>query len=78
MGKLELKLCTVREKIFCTGPTRAAKAGKISFTGTTSLTNQPRKDPFHFTAVSTASRGHPSQVSLASIPLFPIVFIEPL
>jgi hypothetical protein len=60
------------KKIFCTGPTRAAKAEtKISCTGTTSPMNQPRKIPFSFvlfefpfTSVLTVSRGHTSLVSL--------------
>jgi hypothetical protein len=38
------------------GPTRAAEGRtKISFTGTTSSTNQPRKDPFHLYSLSPHS-----------------------
>jgi len=31
MGTKELKYCTVRKTIFCTGPTRAAKAEQKTF-----------------------------------------------
>ncbi len=42
----KVKKCAVRRIIFCTGLTRGAKAGqKIYCTGTTSPTNQIRKDP---------------------------------
>jgi hypothetical protein len=41
-------LLTVRKTIFCTGPTRATKAGqKISCTRTKSPMNQSRKGPCH-------------------------------
>ncbi len=61
-GTNKVKKCAVRKIIFCTWPTKAAKAGpkiyctgttsptagpKIYCTGTTSPTNQPRKGPFH-------------------------------
>ncbi len=60
----KMKKCAVRKIIFCTGLTRAAKAGqKNPF--------YPRKDPFSyvlqespFISVSTDSRGQPSLVSL--------------
>jgi hypothetical protein len=40
----------------CTGPTRAAKAEQKSpVTGTTSQTDQPRKDPFHLSSLSPNS-----------------------
>ncbi len=38
--------------MFCTVPSRAAKAAKISYTGTTSPTNQSRKDRFHMYSLS--------------------------
>ncbi len=49
-------------KIFCTGPTRAAKVGKkISITGTRSPANQPRKVPFHMYYLSLHLRSVNSQ-----------------
>jgi hypothetical protein len=51
---------------------------KISSTGTTSPTNQPRKDHFHlyslvspFTLVSKASRGHNIRYGLSSLSSIP-------
>ncbi len=52
-GTKEVGKCTMRKPIFCTGPTRAAKAGqKISCTGTASPVNQPRGDSFHLYSLS--------------------------
>jgi hypothetical protein len=56
---IEILYRTVRKKIFCAGPIRAAKAEQpsptISFTGTTSPMNQPRKGPFHLYSLSSQS-----------------------
>ncbi len=58
--------CTVREKIFCTGPTRAAKVGQQFLVPARKV--QPNKEPFHLyswiTWATTVSSGHPSLVSL--------------
>jgi hypothetical protein len=44
------------EKVFCTGLTRAAKAGqKVFCTATASPMNQPWKDPFHLYSLSPHS-----------------------
>jgi hypothetical protein len=62
MGTKELKIVCSEEKIFCTGPTREAKAQQKYQKGPPLfvLFESP------FTSVSTApSRGHPSLVSLA-------------
>ncbi len=63
-----MKKCTARKIIFCTGLTRAAKAGQ-KYIVQSRLTNQ--QGPlsfvlfeFTFTSVSTVSRGHPSLVFL--------------
>jgi hypothetical protein len=49
----KLKKCSVRKTIFCTGPTRAAKARKKIFCiGRRSLRNQPRKNPLHLHSLS--------------------------
>ncbi len=63
------------EKIFCTGPTGAAKAGQKSreMARSAQRTFEPRKDPFNMyvvlletpiASVSTVSRGHPSLITL--------------
>ncbi len=53
MGTNKVKKCAVWKIIFCTWLTRATKAGKkIYCTGTTSPTNQPRKDTFHMCSKS--------------------------
>jgi hypothetical protein len=49
-GLKKMKKRLVRKVIFCTGLTRAAKAGQKS--STTSPTNQPRKDPFPMYSMS--------------------------
>jgi hypothetical protein len=73
MGTNELKLCTVRRKIFYTGPTRAGKAGQKSFVPASQAqrTEPTEEGRFSyvlfdspFTSVSTVSRGHHSLVSL--------------
>jgi hypothetical protein len=54
------------EKILSTRPRRAAKAWtKISRTGTTSQTNQPRKDPFQFVLFLSLRLPQFQQVALA-------------
>jgi hypothetical protein len=71
-GDIGIEIVYGEEKIFCTGPARAAKTNKIC-TGTTSPKNQPGKNPLHLSflcphspqfQVPTVSRGHPSLVSL--------------
>jgi hypothetical protein len=72
MGTNELKLCTLRKKLFYIGPTKAAQGRtKISCTGMKSPTNQPREGPLSFVlfkvpfaSVSTVSMGYPNLVSL--------------
>ncbi len=67
------KVKEVRIKMFCTGLTRAAEAGKkIYFTGTMSQIHQPSKDPFLLYFISlhlpqfqqSGGATHPSLVSL--------------
>ncbi len=60
----ELKQCTVRKKIFCTGSTRARQDKNLFYLP--SPTNQARKGPFNnvllespFTSVSNAQQGPP-------------------
>jgi hypothetical protein len=73
---IELKMCTVRKKICCTGPTiRAAKAEQKSLVPARhALRNQPRKGPFHlssceslFTSVSTLGFKSQQGPSLSSL-----------
>jgi hypothetical protein len=69
---IEIVYNTVRKKIFCTGPTRAAKAEqKYLVLLPTRQGHEPTKEgPLSFVffespfSVSTVSRGHPSLVSL--------------
>jgi hypothetical protein len=74
MGDKGIEIVFVEQKIFCTGPTRAAKAEPKSLVPARQAqrTNQGRT-PYSRTlrvliiSVSTAvSRGHPSLVSLVS------------
>jgi hypothetical protein len=61
-----------RKKIFCTGPTRAAKAEQKSLVPARQAPNEPSKEgPLSFvlfespiTSVSTVGKGHPSLGSL--------------
>jgi hypothetical protein len=75
----------VRQQIFCSGLTRAAKAGQKSLVATqwAQRTNQGRtpwvllESPF--ASVSTVSGGHPSLVSLATYPFCPeFIALAPL
>ncbi len=50
VGANEFKQCTVREKIFCTWPTRAAKVGQKSLVPARKA--QPRKESFHSYSLS--------------------------
>jgi hypothetical protein len=67
MGTNEVKLCTVRKKIFCNGPTGAAKAGQKSLV----MARRAKEGPLSYVlleslmaSVSTVGRGHPSLISL--------------
>jgi len=67
----ELKQCTVRKKIFCTGSTSAAKAGWNIFYWHEKPKEPTKEVPFShllfepsFASVSTVRRGHLSLVSL--------------
>jgi hypothetical protein len=48
MGNNNVKKCTARKILFWIGLVRSTKEGKNYCTGTTSPTNQPRKDPLSF------------------------------
>ncbi len=60
-GDKEIESVWWGKKIFCAGMTRACQGRpKISCTGTTSPTNQPRKDPLHLSSLRPHSRrGNP-------------------
>jgi hypothetical protein len=83
-GTKEVEKCTMRKQIFCTGPTRAAKAGQKSLVPAprAQSTNQ-LKDSFvilesPFASVSAVSRGHPTLMYLvAPITIFPLTPSHP-
>jgi hypothetical protein len=56
----------VRKKIFCTGPTKAAKAEQNLLYRNDKRNEPAKKSPF--TSVSTVSRSHPSLNSLEALP----------
>jgi hypothetical protein len=70
-GDKGIEIVYSEEKIFCTGPTRAAKAEQNLFYLHDKPNELVKKGPLSFvffespfTSVSTVSRGHPSLVSL--------------
>jgi hypothetical protein len=73
MGQ-RIKIVFGEEKIFCNGPTRAAKSEKKSLVPALQAQQPIQEGPLSFvlfespfTSVSAVSRGHPSLVSLIII-----------
>jgi hypothetical protein len=70
VGDKGIEIVYIEEKIFCIGPTRAAKAEQKSLVPAQGRSEPTKKGPLsfvlfesQFTLVSTIRRGHPSLVS---------------